>query len=38
MLATMADTSRPKTWAPAAHPSVLSPFVVVGEGGAVASH
>ena len=34
MLAAMADTSRPKTWTPAAHPSVWAPFVLVGEGGA----
>lgn len=34
MLATMADTSRPKTWTPATHPAVWAPFAVVGEGGA----
>ena len=34
MLAMMADTSRPASWIPAAHPSVWAPFVVVGEGGA----
>lgn len=34
MLAVMKDTSRPKRWTPAAHPSVWAPFVVVGEGGA----
>ncbi|PPD31319.1 MAG: hypothetical protein CTY20_00850 [Hyphomicrobium sp.] len=34
MLAVMADTSRPKDWVPAWHPSVWAPFVVVGEGGA----
>jgi CHAT domain-containing protein len=36
MLAAMADTSRPKTWVPAWHPSVWAPFVVVGEGAAAA--
>jgi CHAT domain-containing protein len=30
--ATMADTSRPQHWVPAAHTSVWGPFVVVGEG------
>jgi CHAT domain-containing protein len=34
MLAEMADTSRPANWTPAWHPSIWSPFVVVGEGGA----
>jgi CHAT domain-containing protein len=34
MLATMADTTRPKTWVPASHPAVWAPFVLVGEGGA----
>ena len=34
MLAAMSDTSRPKTWTPAAHPAVWAPFVLVGEGGA----
>jgi CHAT domain-containing protein len=34
MLAEMADTTRPADWAPAWHPSVWAPFVVVGEGGA----
>ena len=34
MLAAMTDTSRPKTWTPAAHPAVWAPFVLVGEGGA----
>jgi CHAT domain-containing protein len=33
MLAVMADTTRPKDWVPAWHPSVWAPFVVVGEGG-----
>jgi CHAT domain-containing protein len=34
MLAVMDDTSRPRNWVPAVHPSVWAPFVVVGEGGA----
>lgn len=36
MLWVMADTSRPSDWTPAWHPSVWAPFVVVGEGAAVA--
>jgi CHAT domain-containing protein len=32
MLAAMADTGRPKSWTPAAHPAVWAPFVLVGEG------
>lgn len=34
MVAVMADTTRPANWVPAWHPSVWSPFVVVGEGAA----
>jgi CHAT domain-containing protein len=34
MLAAMADTSRPRNWTPAWHPSVWAPFVLVGEGAA----
>ena len=37
MLAAMTDSTRPKHWTPAAHPSVWAPFVVVGEGGASVS-
>jgi CHAT domain-containing protein len=33
MQALIADTSRPKSWVPASHPSVWAPFVLVGEGG-----
>jgi len=33
VVAMMADTTRPKTWTPAAHPATWAPFVVVGEGG-----
>jgi hypothetical protein len=29
----MTDTTRPKNWVPASHPSVWAPFVLVGEGG-----
>ena len=32
MLAVMVDKDRPKTWMPAAHPSIWAPFVLVGEG------
>jgi CHAT domain-containing protein len=32
-LALMDDTTRPAHWAPAWHPSVWAPFVIVGEGG-----
>jgi|KBSSwiStaDraftv2_1062776.scaffolds.fasta_scaffold40938_2 CHAT domain-containing protein len=33
MIAVMTDTTRPKNWVPASHPSVWAPFVLVGEGG-----
>ncbi len=32
LVATISDTTRPKGWPPAAHPSVWGPFMLVGEG------
>ena len=31
MLSVLEDTSGPANWAPASHPSVWAPFVIVGE-------
>jgi CHAT domain-containing protein len=32
LMAMISDTTRPKGWTPAAHPSVWGPFMLVGEG------